>query len=105
MDIEDIIAITNIVAIAGADFEGDPDLDSRERSRAMQQRHVQIVLRLQDLVIRALEEMEQKIAEGKPLNLTAGECKALLDVGRKLAPWVMGDQMPTLLDPSSKKPN
>jgi hypothetical protein len=106
MDIVDIVAIMGIVAIAGPDFEGDPDLDSPEQRRAMQKRHVQMVLRLQALVIRALEEMEQKVAAGQPLNLTADECKTLLDVGRKLAPWAMGEQILTLLDPSgSGKPN
>jgi hypothetical protein len=105
-DVTDIVAITDIIAIARPDFEGDPDLDSREQRRAMQQRHVQMVLRLQALLIGAMQEMEQRIVSGEPLNLTMDECRTLLDLGRKLAPsWTMSGQMLKLLDPSGRKPN
>ena len=50
----------------------------------MRLRHAEIGRRLQEIGIAALEELEQKIKSGEPLNLTAAECKTLLDVGRQL---------------------
>ena len=93
MDIKDIVEIMDIAALADADFD---DVDSTAARRALQQRHIQMSRRLEELAIRAMEEIQQK---GEPLNLTAAEAKALFDLGRKL----MGGRTLTLtLDPPGK---
>ena len=105
MDVKDIIDIMDIAAIADADFD---DLDSIQAARAVQKRHLRMAQRLEELAIRGMEEMQRKVARGEPLNMSASDAKALLDLSRKLAPsLVMGEEMLSLLDPSGgkKKPN
>jgi hypothetical protein len=63
----------------------------------MRRRHLKIALRMQAVALYALEELERKVAAGKPLNLGAEDAKTLLDAGGKLE--ALGG------DDSPKKPN
>jgi len=84
------------------------DVDSPEQRIAMRKRHLEIGLRMQRVAITALEELEQKIAAGKPLGLTGEEAKVMFDAGRALEVRATDDERRDGDDPSkssSKKPN
>jgi hypothetical protein len=107
MEIKDIVEIMEIAALGDADFE---DVDSAAARRALQQRHLRMSRRLEEFAIRGMEEMQQKVARGEPLNMSAPDAKALLDLSRKLAPSLaVGEEMLALLDSVSgarkPKPN
>jgi len=50
----------------------------------MRRRHLAIALRMQAVATHALQELEQKIAHGQPLNMTADEAQKLRDAGLEL---------------------
>jgi hypothetical protein len=79
------------------------DVDSPEQRMQMRKRHAAIGLRMQAVALRALEELEQKVAAGKPLNMTAEDAEKLRDAGAKLEREALGGD-PSDLD-SLKKPN
>jgi hypothetical protein len=74
--------------------------DSPEAITAMRRRHLELGLRMQRVAIAALEELEQKVAAGKPLGLTGEDAEKLLDAGAKLEREAMGGDLDSL-----KKPN
>jgi hypothetical protein len=84
------------------------NFDSPEAIRAMRRRHLKFGLRMQAVAIRALEELEEKMAAGKPLNLRSGDAKTLLDAGAKLEREALGEKerdADKASIPSPKKPN
>jgi hypothetical protein len=58
--------------------------DSTEARRAMRLRQVQIGRRMQLVASAALRELEQKLAQGKPLDLSRQEAEQLRDVGEEM---------------------
>jgi hypothetical protein len=72
----------------------DVDFDSPEQQLAMRKRHAALGLRMQSIAIQALEELEQKLAAGKPLNLTREDAKTLLAAGAKLERTALGEKEP-----------
>lgn len=62
---------------------------------------------MQAIAVRALEELEQKVAAGQPLNLSADDAKILLDAGSKLERRALGEKEPDDDEPipTTKKPN
>jgi hypothetical protein len=87
-----------------------PDkFDSPEAIVQMRKRHLSIGLRMQAVAVHALEELEQKVAAGKPLNLSAEDAKTLLDAGAKLEREALGEKErdgdDASVPDSLKKPN
>ena len=68
------------------------DVDSPNQRTQMRKRHASIGLRMQAVALRALEELEQKIAAGQPLNLSAHDARTLLDSGAKLERVALGEK-------------
>ena len=89
--------------MAENDDKRTPGLDDEESIASMRQRHVRIGLRMQALAVRALEELEAKVAAGKPLGVTAEDAKALLDVGATLEREALGQKEPKDNAPIPKK--
>jgi hypothetical protein len=83
-------------------------LDDADSIEEMRRRHLSIGLRMQAIAVRALEELEQKVAAGQPLGLSAEEAKALLDAGAELERSALGEKEPADGDvpiAKAKKPN
>lgn len=68
------------------------DVDSPDQRLQMRKRHASIGLRMQAVALRALEELEQKVAAGQSLNLNAEDAKTLLDAGAKLERSALGEK-------------
>jgi len=85
------------------------DFDSRAAIAEMRRRHVLIGRRMQEVALRALEELEAKVAVGQPLKVSAEDAKILLDAGAKLERAAMGDKEQEgdapMLPGTSKRPN
>lgn len=68
------------------------DVDSPDQRLQMRKRHASIGLQMRAVALRALEELEQKVAAGQPLNLNAEDAKTLLDAGAKLERLALGEK-------------
>lgn len=79
-----------------------PGLDDAETIIAMRKRHLAAGLRMQAVALRALEELEQKIAAGEPLGITAEDAKTLSSAGEQLERDAFRGKKP---DDGGKKPN
>jgi hypothetical protein len=79
-------------------------LDDADSLREMRKRHIAMAIRMQSVASTALAELEAKIADGKPLNMSAADAKALLDSGRRLEQAALGETEPDDDAPSPKKP-
>jgi proline dehydrogenase len=74
----------------------------------MRRRHLELGLRMQAVASAALQELEEKIAAGRPLNLSREDAETLRDVGAKLEREALGEKKRGGDDasiPSPKKPN
>ena len=60
------------------------DLDSPQAIREMNERQAKLGMLAQKVALAGLAELEQKLATGSPLNMTATEAEQLLDVGLRL---------------------
>jgi hypothetical protein len=83
-------------------------LDDAASIIEMRQRHLDVALRMQRVAVRAIEELEQKLARGEPLNLSAEDAKTLLNASAKLERSALGEKEPADGDapiPKAKKPN
>jgi hypothetical protein len=68
------------------------EFDSPEARRSMRRRHLAIALRMQAVAVAALEELEQKVAAGKPLEMTGEDAHKLLDCGARLERTALGEK-------------
>ena len=50
----------------------------------MRRRHAEIGMRMMRLALYALQELEEKIARGEPLNMGADDVQKMLDAAAKL---------------------
>jgi hypothetical protein len=78
------------------------DVDSPEQRMAMRRRHVLIGRRMQAVALRALEELEAKVAAGQPLRLSARDAKSLFDAGAKLERAALGKKSRTATERQSR---
>lgn len=67
------------------------DVDSPEARIAMRRRHLELGLRMQAVGVHALEELEQKIAAGKPLDMSSEDAKKLFDSGATMERLALGE--------------
>jgi hypothetical protein len=86
------------------------DFDSPAAIAEMRRRHISIGRRMQAVALRALEELEAKVAARRPLKLSAEDAKSLFDAGAKLERAALGkkdqDSDGASIPPDSlKKPN
>lgn len=85
-----------------------PGLSDAESIIAMRRRHLELGLRLQRLAIIALEEWEQKVKAGKPLDVSVEDARTLLATGKELERSGLGKKEPDDDDPTipwPKKPH
>jgi hypothetical protein len=79
-------------------FAFDADRDEKEREQlardrmAMRRRHLKLALTMQSIAAHGLQELQEKIKQGLPLNMTAGESNALMDAGVKLERVTLGGE-------------
>lgn len=79
-------------------FAFDADRDEKEREQlardrmAMRRRHLKLALSMQSIAAHGLQELQEKIRQGLPLNMTAGESNALMDAGVKLERVTLGGE-------------
>jgi len=66
--------------------------DSAEARREMRRRHLELGLRLQRVALCALAELEAKIADRQPLNLTREQAHTLMVAGREMERQAMGGE-------------
>jgi hypothetical protein len=78
-------------------FAFDTDRDEKEREQlardrmAMRRRHLQLALSMQSIAAHGLQELQEKIRQKLPLNMSAGESNALMDAGVKLERATLGE--------------
>ena len=72
-------------------------LDDHDSLTAMRKRQAAIGLRMQRIALIALAELEQKVARGEPLRMTAKDAQSMLDIGLRLEREGLGNP--------KKKPN
>ena len=84
----------------------DNDFDSPQAIREMNARHVRLGRRMQAVGLRALAELERKLAAGE-ISLSVEEAKALFDGGAKLrqAAALEDGDAPLSTEPSKSKPH
>jgi hypothetical protein len=63
--------------------------EAKERNE-MHRRHLKVSLLMQTVAVHALNEHAAKIEQGRPLNFSPEEAKALLDAGAKLERTTLG---------------
>jgi hypothetical protein len=76
--------------------------DSIEARRAMRLRQVQIGRRMQLVASAALRELEQKLADGKPLDLSRQQAEQLREVGEEMERRGMRDPGDAPVPPTGK---
>ena len=78
-------------------FAYDADRDEKDRPElargrvAMRKRHLQIALAMQTIGAAGLAELQEKLKQKLPLNLTAEESQRLLHAGAKLERETLGE--------------
>jgi hypothetical protein len=66
------------------DDDKEFDLDSPQAIRAMNQRQAKLGALAQKIALAGLRELEKKMEQGQPLNMSAADAEDLLDVGLRL---------------------
>jgi len=82
------------------------DVDSPEQRRAMRLRHAQLGMRMQALAAAALQELEKKVADGKPLGLSREDAEKLRETGEEMERSALGGEDNATISPNTpRKPN
>src|ERR1035437_7181152 len=71
------------------------DLDSPQAIREMNERQCKLGMLMQSIGAHALAELQKKIEQGSPLNLTADQARDLVDAGRKMERAALGLREPS----------
>jgi hypothetical protein len=71
------------------------DLDSPAAIREMNERQCRMGMLMQSIGAHALAELQKKIEQGLPLNLTASQARDLVDAGRKMERAALGLREPS----------